>query len=110
MPVVGPQAKCMCFFRLTVVAPPKSLGIFGSEGSCVVAKEAQECRPMPVLTPHDERRVAVAAGCDPRRVRAYLRGDPTRSTTAARIADALRSLGFQAAPPLADDPTKPKIQ
>jgi hypothetical protein len=44
------------------------------------------------LTPHDERRVAVAAGCDPRTVRAYLNGRPTRSTTAARIRDALKLL------------------
>ncbi len=56
------------------------------------------------LSPHDERRVAVAAGCDPRRVRAYLRGEPTRSTTAARVAEALRSLGFSAVPP-----TPPKV-
>lgn len=48
------------------------------------------------LSPHDERRVAVLASCDPRTVRAYLRGDPIRSTTAPRIAEALRSLGFSA--------------
>lgn len=54
------------------------------------------------LTAHDERRVAVAAGCDPRTVRAYLRGDPTRSTTAARIADALRELGFHVTPAARD--------
>jgi len=50
------------------------------------------------LSPHDLRRVGVAAGCDPRTVRAYLRGDPTRSTTAARIGEALRALGFEVAP------------
>lgn len=50
------------------------------------------------LNPHDERRVAVVAGCDPRRVRAYLRGERTRSTTAARISEALRTLGIQASP------------
>lgn len=59
------------------------------------------------LNPHDERRVAVVAGCDPRRVRAYLRGDRTRSTTAARIAEALRMLGIHAAPLLADAAPKP---
>ncbi len=52
--------------------------------------------PILLLTPHDERRVAVAAGCDPRSVRAYLRRARTRSTTAARIAEALRTLGFRA--------------
>lgn len=41
------------------------------------------------LNPHVERRVAVAAGCDPRTVRAYLHGKPQRSTTAARVAEAL---------------------
>lgn len=56
---------------------------------------------MQKLTPHDERRVAVRAGCDPRTVRAYLRnltlppGDRRQdSTVAARIADALRVEGF----------------
>ena len=44
------------------------------------------------LTPHDERRVAVAAGCDPRTVRAYLAGRATHSTTAARIRAALDKL------------------
>lgn len=48
------------------------------------------------LTPHEERRVAVTAGCDPRTVRAYLEGRPMRSTTAARIAEALRTLNFSA--------------
>lgn len=45
------------------------------------------------LTPHQEREVAVAAGCDPRTVRAYLAGKPQRSTTAARIAAALARFG-----------------
>ena len=52
----------------------------------------------PKLTPHDERRVAVAAGCDPRTVRTYLAGQPTRSTTAARIRAALHALGVERAP------------
>ena len=46
------------------------------------------------LNPHDERAVAVRAGCDPRSVRAYLDGKPQRSTVAARIAEALQALGF----------------
>lgn len=49
------------------------------------------------LTAHDTRRVAVHAGCDPRSVLAYL--DPNKrarmkSTTAARVAEALRALGL----------------
>lgn len=55
------------------------------------------------LTPHDERRVAVAAGCDPRTVRAYLEGRPMRSTTAARIRDALKDLDLSG-PATAPDP------
>jgi hypothetical protein len=50
------------------------------------------------LTPHDERRVAVAAACDPRSVRARLAGRPQRSTTAARIDEALEALGLWPAP------------
>jgi hypothetical protein len=42
------------------------------------------------LTPHEERAVAVRAGCDPRSVRAFLEGRSQRSTVAARIAEALR--------------------
>lgn len=42
------------------------------------------------LTPHDLRRVAVLASVDPRSVAAYLAGRRQRSTTAARIAQALR--------------------
>lgn len=51
-----------------------------------------------MLNAHDVRRVAVAASVDPRTVRAYLRGDRTQSTTASRIAEALRSLGFTQPP------------
>lgn len=47
-----------------------------------------------VLTPHQEREVAVIAGCDPRSVRAHLTGKSQRSTTAARIEDALAKLGY----------------
>lgn len=50
------------------------------------------------LTPHDERRVAVAAGCDPRTVRNYLEGRPTRSTTIARIREALERLELSERP------------
>jgi hypothetical protein len=48
------------------------------------------------LTPHEERAVAVRAGCDPRSVRSHIDGKPQRSTVAARIAEALRALGFTA--------------
>src|SRR5262249_10501462 len=54
-------------------------------------------RNPPRLTPHDERRVAVAAGCDPRTIRAYLdpaRRQRMRSTVAGRIGDTLRALGL----------------
>lgn len=61
------------------------------------------------MSPHDERRVAVVAGCDPRTVRAFLRGAETRSTTAARIAEALRSLGFEPAVPAREAEQKPKV-
>jgi hypothetical protein len=46
------------------------------------------------LTPHDERRVAVQAGCDPRTVRAYLAGRSVRSTVASRVRGALEALGM----------------
>lgn len=56
---------------------------------------------MTKLTPHEERCVAVRAGCDPRTVRAYIRnldlppGERRQdSTVAARIADAIRAEGF----------------
>lgn len=44
------------------------------------------------LSPHDLRRVAVLAGCDPRSVQRALDGLPLRSTTHARIWAALRDL------------------
>lgn len=49
------------------------------------------------LNAHDTRRVAVAASCDPRSVLAFL--DPQRrpkmkSTTAARVGEALAKLGL----------------
>ena len=50
------------------------------------------------LDPHNERRVSVEAGCDPRTVRGYLSGKPVHSTTANRIKDALRVLGLDAEP------------
>ena len=49
------------------------------------------------MTPHEERQVAVAAGCDPRTVRAYLAGRPQTSTTAARVREALAVLAPRAA-------------
>ena len=50
------------------------------------------------LDPHNERRVSVEAGCDPRTVRSCLSGKPVHSTTANRIRDALRVLGLDAEP------------
>jgi hypothetical protein len=49
------------------------------------------------LSPHDERRVAVAAKVDPRSVRAWFtpaRRARMRSTTRARIEETLRVLAF----------------
>lgn len=45
------------------------------------------------LDGHRRRVVAVHAGCDPRAVTRYLRGDPQHATTTARIEAALRELG-----------------
>jgi hypothetical protein len=52
------------------------------------------------LSAHDERRAAVAAGCDPRTIRAW--SDPSRrtrmrSTTRGRIGEVLRELGLDTA-------------
>ena len=55
------------------------------------------------LDPHNERRVSVEAGCDPRTVRGYLAGKPVHSTTANRIKDALRVLGLDAEPAPRED-------
>lgn len=46
------------------------------------------------LTPFDRQRVATEAGCDPRSVAAYLTGRPMRSTTRARVEEALTTLGL----------------
>jgi hypothetical protein len=46
----------------------------------------------PRVTPDEERRIGVSAGCDPRVLRTYLAGK-ARSTSAARIEQALRDLG-----------------
>jgi len=56
------------------------------------------------MTPHDERRVSVIAGVDPRTVRAYLvpeKRAKMTSTTNARVAKALKACGFGALVPLA---------
>lgn len=47
------------------------------------------------LSAHDERRVAVAAGCDPRTVRHFLGGRATHSTTAGRITEAMKKLEME---------------
>jgi hypothetical protein len=49
------------------------------------------------LTPHEESRAAVTAGCDPRTIRAWF--NPERrpnmcSTTRGRVAETLRVLGL----------------
>jgi len=62
-----------------------------------------------MLNAHDVRRVAVAAGCDPRTVLRYLRGKTIQSTSAARIAGALRELGIQAAPATDETPSGPAV-
>lgn len=49
------------------------------------------------LTQHEVRRVAVAAHCDPRTVRAYLAGAPQSGNMVARVEDALRSTGHASA-------------
>lgn len=45
-------------------------------------------------TPHEVRETAVKAGVDDRTVAAYIAGRPMRSTSAARVASALRALGY----------------
>jgi hypothetical protein len=46
----------------------------------------------PTITAHEARRIAVAACVDPRTIRQYLAGT-SKSTTAARIEQALQQLG-----------------
>ncbi len=45
------------------------------------------------LTAHEKRRISVIAAVDPRTVDQYLAGK-AKSTTASRIEDALRQLGW----------------
>lgn len=49
------------------------------------------------LTQYEVLRVAVAAHCDPRTVRAYLAGAAQSGNMIARVEDALRSTGHAAA-------------
>lgn len=51
------------------------------------------------VSAHDIRRIAVAAMTDPRTIQRYLKGEPIRSTSKARIEAALAALGFPAAAP-----------
>lgn len=46
------------------------------------------------LNPHELRRIAVAASCDPKTVRRFLTGEPVRPTCRARIESALRTLNL----------------
>lgn len=56
------------------------------------------------LTPHDRRRVAVVACIDTRTVERWLRGEPIRSTVAARIALALNELRLDVNPTMPSTP------
>lgn len=51
---------------------------------------------MTKMSSHDQRRVCVAAPCDPRTLTKYLRGEPVRPMASANIARALRELGLTA--------------
>ncbi len=55
------------------------------------------------MSPHEERRVSVEAGVDPRTVRAFLAGRAQKSTTAGRIRDTLVRLGHGALVPQPGD-------
>lgn len=56
-------------------------------------------RMTPTISAHDVRRIAVAAMTDPRTIQRYLKGEPIRSTSKARIEASLAALGFPAAAP-----------
>lgn len=47
------------------------------------------------LSPHDRRRIAVTASCDPSCVVQYVLGKSMRSTTISRIEKALRNLDLE---------------
>jgi hypothetical protein len=49
------------------------------------------------LSPHDRVRIAATAVCDPRCVLRWQRGLPVRSTTKARIENAIAALGLPSA-------------
>jgi hypothetical protein len=46
------------------------------------------------LTPHEERRLAVVAGVDPRTARRWWKGQSVTSTCAARLEEAAVELGL----------------
>ncbi len=48
------------------------------------------------LDAHNTRKVAVAAGCDPRTVTSYLEGNAVRGPVKARIKEALEALKIHA--------------
>lgn len=48
------------------------------------------------VSAHDVRRIAVAAMTDPRTIQRYLKGEPIRSTSKARIDAAVLTLGIPA--------------
>lgn len=51
--------------------------------------------PQNPLSPHDRRRIAVTASCDPSCVVQYVLGKSMRSTTISRIEKALRNLDLE---------------
>ena len=59
-------------------------------GMSATQNAAPSAAPRLVLTPHEEREVAVHAGVDPRTVRKFLAHGAVTSTCAARIEAALR--------------------
>jgi hypothetical protein len=54
--------------------------------------------PAPPLTPHDERRLSVAAAVHPKTIRRAYRGEAIRSTCEARIRRAAADLGLPPPP------------
>lgn len=53
-------------------------------------------KPESQLNPHELRRIAVEASCDPKTVRRFLTGQAVRPTCRARIESALRVLAIPA--------------
>jgi hypothetical protein len=56
-------------------------------------------KPLPPLSPHDERRLSVVAAVHPKTIRRAYRGEAVRSTCEARIRRAAIDLDFPPPPP-----------